>query len=209
MDPTSRLSKFQGDPLSDPTQYRNIVGVLQYVALARPDVAFVVNKACQFLPKPTNDHWTMLIGLIALMTVGLLAATSLLRDFGIRQSVLPILYCDNIGATYLAAHPMFHACTKHIEVEFHFLRDHILRKNLDVRYISTDDQLADIFTKPLAPVRFGFLRSKLHVLSAQFRLRGRILESSPEENSTRLAITNGGSQSRITTTNKGSLAAAN
>ncbi|XP_019052468.1 PREDICTED: uncharacterized protein LOC109114376 [Nelumbo nucifera] len=58
MAPTSRLSKFQGDPFPDPTQYRSIVGALQYVTHTQPDVAFTVNKACQFLQNPTNDHWT-------------------------------------------------------------------------------------------------------------------------------------------------------
>ncbi|XP_019054703.1 PREDICTED: uncharacterized protein LOC109115298 [Nelumbo nucifera] len=59
MAPTSRLSKFQGDPLLNPTQYRNIVGAMQYATLTRPDVAFAVNKACQFLQNPTNGHWTI------------------------------------------------------------------------------------------------------------------------------------------------------
>ena len=54
------LSLVQGDPLGpdDSTQYRSIVGALQYLTLTRPDISFSVNKVCQFLHAPTTSHWT-------------------------------------------------------------------------------------------------------------------------------------------------------
>jgi histone deacetylase 1/2 len=54
------LSLIQGDPLGpdDSTQYRSIVGALQYLTLTRPDISFSVNKVCQFLHAPTTSHWT-------------------------------------------------------------------------------------------------------------------------------------------------------
>ena len=57
---TERLSKDSGITLSlvDATQYRSIVGSLQYVTLTRPDISYSVNKVCQFLHSPTNIHWT-------------------------------------------------------------------------------------------------------------------------------------------------------
>ena len=51
------LSKFDGDPMTDVTHYRSVVGALQYVTLTRPDIAFVVNKACQVMQQPTTAHW--------------------------------------------------------------------------------------------------------------------------------------------------------
>ena len=54
----SKLSKFQGDPLSDPKEYRHIVGAFQYCTLTRPDIAYSVNQLCQFLHSPTSVHLT-------------------------------------------------------------------------------------------------------------------------------------------------------
>jgi hypothetical protein len=51
------LSKFDGEPLEDASHYRSIVGALQYLTITRPDIAFTVNKACQFKQQPTSAHW--------------------------------------------------------------------------------------------------------------------------------------------------------
>ena len=73
---------------------------------------------------------------------------SVLKELGVPQSKPPVLWCDNLGASYLSANHVFHAHTKHIEIDFHFVREKVALGALDVRYISTGDQLADVFTKP-------------------------------------------------------------
>jgi hypothetical protein len=73
---------------------------------------------------------------------------SLLKELGVVRQRTPILWCDNLGATYLTANPVFHARTKHIEIDFHFVRERVAAGDLDVRFISTRDQLADVLTKP-------------------------------------------------------------
>ena len=52
-----KLSIYDGDPLPDPTEYQSVVGVLQYLTLICPDIAFVVNQVCQFMHQPTTTHW--------------------------------------------------------------------------------------------------------------------------------------------------------
>jgi hypothetical protein len=59
------------------------------------------------------------------------------------------LWCDNMGAKYLASNPVFHGRMKHVEIDYHFVRDRVVKKLLDVWFILTDDQLADGFTKAL------------------------------------------------------------
>jgi histone deacetylase 1/2 len=82
-------------------------------------------------------------------TAELIWVQSLLRELRIPQPCSPVLWCDNLGATYLSSNPVFHARTKHIEVDFHFVRERVSRKQLQIRFISSKDQIADIFTKPL------------------------------------------------------------
>jgi histone deacetylase 1/2 len=100
---------------------------------------------------------------LANATAELIWVQSLLRDIGVSQERPPILWCDNIGATFLSSNPVFHARTKHIEVDFHFVRERVAKKLLHVRFISSKDQLADIFTKPLSLPLFEACRRNLNL----------------------------------------------
>lgn len=228
MGSAEKLFREQGIPLSAEEQfkYRSTVGALQYLTMTRPDLAFAVNKVCQYLHTPTDAHWgavkrilryvkgTLALGVkiqkstmmlsgfsdadwagcpddrrstsgfavflganliswssrkqatvsrssteaeykaIANLTAEMIWIKSLLKELGVYQSKAPRLWCDNLGATYLTSNPVFHARTKHIEVDFHFVREQVARKAMEVRFISSSDQVADILTKPLSKTPF-------------------------------------------------------
>ena len=61
----------------------------------------------------------------------------LLKDLGIYLHDPPILWCDNVSALAIASNPVFHAHTKHIKVDFHFIRERVLCKDLQVKFVST------------------------------------------------------------------------
>jgi histone deacetylase 1/2 len=178
----------------DITRYRSIVGALQYLTLARPDLSFSVNKVFQYIHAPTTSYWTAVkrilryihgtrtIGLtflkssstlfsaysdadwagdlddrrstggfaiffgpdfiswsarkqptvsrsnteaeykvVANATSELIWVEALVSELGVTLRERPSLWCDNVGATYLSANPVFHARTKHIEIDFFFV----------------------------------------------------------------------------------------
>ncbi|XP_071679967.1 uncharacterized protein [Lolium perenne] len=224
---SEKITAREGDLLGpeDSTNYRSMVGALQYLTLTRPDISYAINKVCQYLHAPTTVHWTaakrilryvkhtLSMGItfmksnsslvsafsdadwagcpddrrstrgfavifgpnliswsakkqatvsrssteaeyksVANATAEIIWVQSLLKELGVKLRQPPCLWCDNLGATYLSANPVFHARAKHIEIDFHFVRERVLRRQLEIRFIPSKDQVADGFTKPL-PVR--------------------------------------------------------
>jgi histone deacetylase 1/2 len=200
---SEKITAQDGDMLGpeDSTNYRSMVGALQYLTLTRPDISFAVNKVCQYLHAPTTVHWTaakrilryvshtLSFGLTFMKSRSTLVSAfsdadwagcvddrrstggfavfygpnliswsakkqatvsrssteaeyksvanaaeviwvqSLLAELGVKEMQTPCLWCDNLGATYLSANPVFHARAKHIEIDFHFVRERVLSKN--------------------------------------------------------------------------------
>jgi hypothetical protein len=86
-----------------------------------------------------------------------------LRDYGYKLSNVPLI-CDYESAIRMTDNLVEHSCTKHIDIRYHFLRDHQQRGDIAIAYVSTHNQLADIFTKPLDENTFSKLRNELSVL---------------------------------------------
>ena len=83
----------------------------------------------------------------------------------------PVIWCDNISALALASNPIFHARSKHIEVDYHFVREKVAHRDIILEHISTSIQPADIFTKGHTADRFCFLRDKLAICDLPTSLR--------------------------------------
>ena len=101
---------------------------------------------------------------------------SLLHELGFPLKVPPLLLCDNLGATHLSFNPVNHSRMKHIQIDLHFVRELVQNGTLHVRHVHTQDQLADLLTKPLSRQRTELLRTKIGLADGSSILRGRIKE---------------------------------
>lgn len=98
---------------------------------------------------------------------------NLLQIMGLEQKITPLLLCDNLSAVCLSANPRFHRRTKHFEVDYHYVRERVAMKKLEVRHIPATLQIADVFTKFLGQEPFFRLCNILGVsISPTLSLRG-------------------------------------
>jgi hypothetical protein len=85
-----------------------------------------------------------------------------MRDYGVTYKSVPLM-CDSSSAICLAHNPIFYRRAKHIKVRHHFLGNHVEKGDIEMKFIDTERQLADIFTKPLDSSYFASLRRELGV----------------------------------------------
>uniref|UniRef100_A0A2N9HNQ0 Reverse transcriptase Ty1/copia-type domain-containing protein n=1 Tax=Fagus sylvatica TaxID=28930 RepID=A0A2N9HNQ0_FAGSY len=223
----NRLNTHDGEPFSDATLYRQLVGSLVYLTVTRPDISYAVHIVSQFMAAPRSLHYAAVLRILRYLkgtlfhglhfssqssltlqaysdadwagdptdrrsttgycfllgdsliswrskkqsvvahssteaeyraladtTAELLWLRWLLQDLGIDCSTAIPIHCDNRSAIQIAHNDIFHERTKHIEIDCHFVRHHLLQGTLQLRSVSSQDQLADIFTKPMPPGRF-------------------------------------------------------
>ena len=96
----------------------------------------------------------------------LLWMKKLLHDYGIPQDTMCV-FCDNTNAINLSKNPVQHSKSKHIEISYHFIRDLVEERVVCLKFIHTDNQKADIFTKPLDGPRFESVRPLVLVQSLE------------------------------------------
>jgi hypothetical protein len=85
-----------------------------------------------------------------------------MRDFRVIFDRVPLM-CDNTNPISIAKNPVFHKRMRYLERRHHFLRDHVEKGDIEMRYIDTERQLADIFTKSLDASRFAALQGEIGV----------------------------------------------
>lgn len=231
----AQLSANDGDLLHDPSEFRRLVGCLQYLTLTRPDIAFAVNSVAQFMSAPREPHLIAVKRILRYLkgsldfgipirptagvpqlrafsdadwagcpdtrrsttgyliflgnnliswcskkqpTVSRSSAESeyrslahacaetvwlsyLLHELGQPLSFPVVLSCDNISAIYMANNPVFHARTRHIELDYHYIRERVALGSHRVSFVPSLDQPADLLTKGLLKPRHVLLRSNL------------------------------------------------
>ncbi|GJU97395.1 retrovirus-related pol polyprotein from transposon TNT 1-94 [Tanacetum coccineum] len=86
-----------------------------------------------------------------------------LVDYEVKLNDVPVL-CDNKGAIDLSKNPVLHSRTKHIEIRHHFLRDNVQKGNISIEKVASEDNIADILTKPLKREPFNLLRLGLGLM---------------------------------------------
>ncbi|CAN6691017.1 unnamed protein product [Malus baccata var. baccata] len=175
--PYNGLLKDDGKPYNNPALYGSLVGALQYLTFTRPDIAFAVHQVSQFMQAPMESHFLavkrVLRYLQATQGCGIryvkggldlkaFSDADWAGDPNDRQSTIglvsvsntPTLYCDNLSAIALTLNLVQHQRTKHIEVDIHFVRERVDKQLLQVHFVSSGEQFADIFIKGLSAPLF-------------------------------------------------------
>ncbi|KAF5458683.1 hypothetical protein F2P56_022696 [Juglans regia] len=166
--------------LSDPTICRSLVSALQYLTITRPDIAHAVNSLLTLMltrlvfsiltipgysiylgdnlvswsakKQPTVSRSSCESEYQALATTAaeLLWFTHLLHDLKVPISRKPILLCDNKSAIFLNSNPVSHKRAKHVELDYHFLRELVVAGKLHTQYVPSHLQVVDLFTKSVS-----------------------------------------------------------
>lgn len=142
-----------------PTTRRSITGF--FVTLGGCPISWRTKKQTTVSRSSAEAEYRAM----AATTAELLWLRGLLRSLGVHLSQPMVLMSDNQSAIQIAANPVFHERTKHIEIDCHFIREHIHSGHLITRHVSSAAQLADIFTKALGRDRFQLLSRKLGILN--------------------------------------------
>jgi hypothetical protein len=140
---------------------------VQWTGKAHPDVASVWDQVWHLMVKQEADISGTIQQRQSISSVASREAVWLQKLLaGIFDLELEptLIHCDNQSCVKLSENPVFHDKSKHIEIKYHYIRDMVQRGVVELQYISTDEQIADILTKPLSRVKYEYFRDKLGVM---------------------------------------------
>ncbi|XP_075086379.1 uncharacterized protein LOC142169076 [Nicotiana tabacum] len=116
--------------------------------------------------------------------------SNILQDIEMYIKTAHILFCDNLSALYMTTNPIMHARTKHVELDYHFVREKVAQGQLITQFIRSKDQQADVHIKALRKDQFQFFRDKLGVVkSSPTNLRGSVKDNDQANKLDSYAIT--------------------
>nr|GEZ43217.1 hypothetical protein [Tanacetum cinerariifolium] len=174
----SKLDEDKEGKSVDPSYYRGMIGTLLYLTASRPDLEFAICMCArvQFLGErliswsskrqksaaisSTEAKYIALSGCCA----QILWMRSRLSDYGLVFNEI-LMYCDNKSAIALCCNNVQHSQSKHIDIRYHFIKEQVENGVIELYFINTEYQLADLFTKALGRDRIEFLTNKLGMRS--------------------------------------------
>ncbi|GJY12965.1 retrovirus-related pol polyprotein from transposon TNT 1-94 [Tanacetum coccineum] len=161
----------------DPTHYHSMIGSLMYLTSNRPSCICSTTNMGLWYSKDTSitliayadvDHagcqGTRRSTSGSAQFLGDRLMRSQLTDYGFEFNKIP-LYCDNKSGIALCCNNVQHSRSKHIDVRYHFIKEQVENGKVELYFVRTEYQLADIFTKALPRERFEFLINKLGMKS--------------------------------------------
>nr|GEY22683.1 hypothetical protein [Tanacetum cinerariifolium] len=161
------------------TLFRDMIGSLMYLIASRPNIQFSICLRARYQANPKESHLVVVKRIFRYLketlNLGLhlkaysdsdyagcnLDRKSTSGTYQILGGKLVPIFCDNTSAIN---NPVLHSRTKHIDIRYHFIKDHILKGDIEFHFVPIDLQLADIFTKPLAEPSFTRLVAELGYL---------------------------------------------
>eukprot|EP00253_Pinus_taeda_P031898 PITA_31898 len=157
MEQNLKLTSIEGKEFEDATKYRQLVGSLIYLTL--PDQTF--HLMLESSPVPTDSTTEAKYVVAAEATKEIVWLRKILEDLHVKQVQSTPLMIDNTSAIKLAKNPKLHDRTKHKNTKYHLIRHHVEAKTIHLRHCSTNEKIADIFTKALGREKLERFRTML------------------------------------------------
>nr|GFB08333.1 copia protein [Tanacetum cinerariifolium] len=161
MEIKDKLDLDQNGTLVDATKYRSMIGALMYLTSSRPDI---VHATCLCARFSDSDYAGCKDSFKSTSGGAQFLGEKLLTDYGFKFKKIPI-YCDSKSAIAISCNPVQHSRTKHIAVRYYFIKEHVEKGTIELYFVKTDYQLADIFTKALLADHFNYLVRRLGMRS--------------------------------------------
>ncbi|KAJ9565896.1 hypothetical protein OSB04_001862 [Centaurea solstitialis] len=161
---------------------------LLYLTASRPNIVFFTGVCARFQCDPRESHLSAVKRILRYLKgtpdfrlwypkdsgfeliaytdsdhAGFLWMKTQMANFGYNMKRIPI-YCESKSAIQITENPVQHSRTKHIDIRYHFIKDHIEKGSIELYFVESDFQLADLFSKPFDEKRHLFLLNKLGIL---------------------------------------------
>nr|GEV81264.1 hypothetical protein [Tanacetum cinerariifolium] len=157
-----------GTPI-DQTKYHSMVGALMYLTASRPDIMHATCYCARYQAKPTEKHLTVVKQIFWYLKDTIHMGLLYPKDTGFELTAF--LYSDHAGcldshkstsgAIAISCNPVQHSRTKHIDVRYHFIKENVKKGIVELFFVRTEYQLADLFTKALLEEMFKYLVRRL------------------------------------------------